>query len=270
VSVWLASAWLVALTAAPPATRATDAGGVTGPDVVAAGAPITSLWAPPRPRGLSRVEAVTRPFLGLVGNSWGAVSGARVEHYFERPFLLGVELAPLAIAVGSHGAGAISHLRVHAAWVTDLVAVGVGVGARLRRYDTRAGVSLASTLRLGALDGLNLSLSYVYNVARNLYTGRPTLGFSNVAGAVAVPLTPRLAVVAEAALSLDVWVYATLGLRQRLVGEGGPGTWFVSAAFGIAWVSDRTICAFEGEAPCTGGSALSYGPTIAVGVERRF
>ena len=42
-------------------------------------------------------------------------------------------------------------------------------------------------------------------------------------------------------------------------------------AFGVAWVSDRTICNFEATVPCAGGGqALSYGPTISVGLERRF
>jgi hypothetical protein len=229
-----------------------------------------SVWAPPGPRELTRVVVVARPFLGLVANTWGAISEARVEHYFAKPFMLGVEMAPVAIAVDStRGAGAITHLRVHGAYVTDFLAIGFGVGERLRRFGT-SGVSLSPTLRLGALDGLNLAVSFSYVVARNPYSGRPTLGFSNVAGTLSVPLTQRLAAALDAGFSLDVWAFFTLGLRQRLTGDGGPGSWYVSGAFGLAGVSDRTVCRFEGGLPCPSGSALSYGPTVSAGLERRF
>ena len=232
--------------------------------------PAPSIWAPPRPRGLTRVELVVRPFFGVTGNTWGMVDDARVEHDFVRPFLLGVELAPLAIAHAADGTGAIAHLRAYAAWVTDFLALGFGAGVRLRRFGTDDGVTLAPTLRLGALDGLNLRLVYDDSIARNRFTGRPTLGFSSFTGTLQVPLTARLAAVADGGVSTDVWVYASLGLRQRLAGEGGPGTWYVSGAFGVAWISDRTICDFNAVVPCPGGTALSYGPTISAGVERRF
>jgi hypothetical protein len=263
--------------ASAPATpsltvKAERAGACAAPAVGETGAqsPLASVWAPPNPRGVTRVAGVARPFLGMVGNTWGAISEARVEHYFTRPFMLGVEIAPLALAIDSNrGTGAITHLRVHAAYVTDYFAVGLGFGERLRRFGT-SGLSLAPTLRLGTLDGLNLSVAFGYTIARNPYSGNPTLGFSNVAAAIAVPVTRRLALTADAGLSLDIWMFATAGLRQRLTGDGGPGTWFASAAFGIASVSDRTVCNFEAAVPCTGSSALSYGPTVSVGLERRF
>ena len=61
--------------------------------------------APPRPRDLTRVETTWRPFLGFVGNSWGTIGEARIEHYFERAFMLGVELSPVAIASAGDGVG---------------------------------------------------------------------------------------------------------------------------------------------------------------------
>jgi hypothetical protein len=257
MSVWLGAAWLLAVAAQAPAAEPS-----AEPSTL-------SVLAPPQPREMTRVEGVVRPFLGLVGNTWGAINDARVEHYFRRPFMLGVELSPLAVAYDARGTGVITHARLHAAYVTDLLSVGFGIGERFRRFGT-SGVSLAPTVRLGSLDGLHLSLAYVYTIARNQYTGKPTLGFSNVSGALAVPLARRLALTVDAGFSLDVWVLATAGLRQRLTGDGGPGTWLVSAAFGLAWVSDRTVCNFRAEMPCPTGSALSYGPTVAFGLERRF
>jgi hypothetical protein len=207
----------------------------------------------------------------MTGNTFGAISELRVEHYFQKPFMLGFEMAPLAVASTDNGTGAITHLRLHAAYVGDYFAMGFGAGARLRRFGQAAGISLTPTVRLGTQDGLNLTLAYTHTIARNRYTGVPQLGFSNITGTLNVPLTRRLALQLDAGFSLDIWVYGTMGLRQRLVGDGGPGTWFLSGAFGVAWVSDRTICNFEATVPCAGGGqALSYGPTISVGLERRF
>jgi hypothetical protein len=131
-------------------------------------------------------------------------------------------------------------------------------------------VALAPTLRLGALDGLNLSLEYVYAISRNAYSGRPTLGFSSVLGAVTVPVSPRVALMLDTGLSFDAWAFLTLGLRQRLTGDGGPGTWLVSGGFGLAWVLDRSLCDYTATVPCAGATAFSFGPTVSFGAERRF
>jgi hypothetical protein len=265
----LASALLAIWTPPMVPADSSDADAAREP-ALATAPPRPSIMAPPQQRGMTRVQAVARPFFGMVGNSWGAVSDLRVEHYFQKPFMLGFEMAPLAIAGTNNGTGAITHLRLHAAYVSDYLAIGFGAGTRLRHFGTAAGVSLTPTLRLGALDGLNLTLEYTHTIARNRYTGAPSLGFSNITGTLNVPLTRRLALQLDAGFSLDIWIYGTAGLRQRLTGDGGPGTWYLSGAFGVAWVSDRTICNFEAMVPCTGGTALSYGPTLSLGLERRF
>jgi hypothetical protein len=263
----LLASLLVEPAVAHPA-HATDDGVCAAPVVHAEAASPPSLFAPPRPRGVTRVELVSRPFLGLVGNSWGQVGEARVEHHFHLPFMLGAELAPVAVASSGDGTGAVTHARVVAGYVSDHLTIGFGVGSRLQRFGT-SGLSLAPQVRLGSLDGLNLSLSYTHTVARNKYSGRPSVGFANVVGKLSVPLARPLTLELSGGMSLDAWAYGTLGLRQRLVGDGGPGTWYVSGAFGVAMVIDRAQCNYDAVVPCT-ASASSYGPTLAVGVEHRF
>ena len=231
-------------------------------------APLPSLMAPPRPRNLTRVETTWRPFLGFVGNSWGTIGEARVEHYFGRPFMLGVELAPVAIASAGDGLGAATHVRLIGAYVTDYLSLGLGVGARLQRFGS-SGLSLAPSLRLGSLDGLHLALTYTHAIARNKYTDKPTVGFSNVLADIQVPVARRVALRLDLGLSLDTWAFATLGLRHRLFGDGGPGTWFLSGGFGLAMVIDQSGCNYNATVPC-GQSATSYGPTVSVGLEYRF
>jgi hypothetical protein len=233
-------------------------------------APVESIWAPPQPREVTRVELRLSPFLGVPSSSWGGVGEARLEHYFRAPFMLGLELAPLAVVSSGSGPGALAQARVHGAYVNDYFAIGLGVGGQLQRFG-RNGLSVAPTLRLGSLDGLHLSVEYAYTRAPNRYTGQPTTGFSDVLANLAIPLTRRLTLEFDGGLALQAWAYTTIGLRHRLVGDGGPGTWFISGALGGAWLTDRGGCNYTADlaVPCA-GSAVSFGPTISFGLERRF
>jgi hypothetical protein len=265
---------LALLAAAPPAipslpsARADAAAAATDTTVARTLAPLPSLMMPPRPRELTRVEMTWRPFLGFVGNSWGAIGEARIEHHFARPFMLGVELSPVAFASAGDGLGATTHVRAIGAFVTDHLSLGLGVGGRLQRFGY-SGLSLAPSLRLGSMDGLNLELTYTHTLARNGYTDKPTLGFSNVLAKIQVPVARTLALQLDTGLSLDTWAFLTLGLRHRLAGDGGRGTWFLSGGFGLAMVVDKSTCNYGAAVPC-GASATSYGPTLSVGLEYRF
>ncbi len=154
--------------------------------------------------------------------------------------------------------------------MTRYLAVGLGVGGQLQRFG-RNGLSIAPTLRLGSLDGLNFSLEYAYSVAANQYTGQRTdrlLQRPRHARRPARRAGSRSS--STAGLSLQV-----LGLRApsacatACAATAGPGTWFVTGAFGGAWVTDRAPCNYDAAVPC-GASARSFGPTISVGLERRF
>lgn len=218
--------------------------------------------------GLTRVRGTVRPFFNALGSGGGVIADVTVEHYFHAPFKLGLSLSPVALAAQSGGAGAVTHLRLEAAFATRYLEVGAAVGTRVENFGP-AGASLAAKLRLGPLDGLNLALTYGYAGIRNRYTGRGRVAFSNLLAAVEVPLLPRLSVVIDAGFSMDAWLYGTAGLKHRLAGDGGPGTWIVLAAFGLAWVQNGFPCQYVDPERCQ-GTAWGIGPTIAVGVERRF
>jgi hypothetical protein len=240
---------------------ATSAPVADGPDTV-------SVLAPPRPRGVTRVYGTIRPFFNVIGSGGGAIGDLAVDHYFTFPLKLGLELAPTAVAFQPNSSGAVTHLRVSAAFATDYLEIGGAAGGRLENFGP-GGISLAGHLRLGALDGLNFRLSYGYAVIRNHYTARTRVAFSNVIGTFEIPLGPRLALTAEGAFSFDVWLYGTVGLKHLLVGNGGPGSWIVRGAFGLAWVMDQFPCQYRDPGRCQ-GAAWGLGPTISFGLEHRF
>jgi opacity protein-like surface antigen len=236
------------------------------------GAPAISQQAAPAPApsppSLNRLEVKLQPFLGLTGNSWGGIGEARFEHDFSFPLTLGLELSPVALASSGEGTGALAEGRVTGAFSTRYLSIGLGVGGQLQRFG-RNGLSIAPQLRLGRRDGLSLEVEYAYSVAANQYTGQRTIGFSNIMGTFRVPLTSRLALQIDGGLNLQAWAFATVGLRHRLIGDGGPGSWFVSAGLGAAWVSEESGCNYDAVIPC-GPSATSFGPTVGFGLERRF
>ena len=157
----------------------------------------------------------------MVGRSGGAIMDFTAEHYFaDLPLRLSLELAPLALAVEGDGTGAIGHLRLGAAFSTDHVEIGASAGTRLQNYGG-SGISMAGFLRLGRLDGLKLTMTYGYVLARNQYTGIPIVGLSNAMATVDIPLSVRTALFFEAGGSGDLWVYGSGGsaLPHRRIGR---------------------------------------------------
>ena len=226
-----------------------------------------SLMAPAHPGGVTRVRAKLRPILGVSDGGGGALAELAVDHYFQSPWRLTLEIAPLALAMGD-GSGSIGHFRIGGAYASEFVEIGATAGTRLHNLGA-AGISFAAFLRLGAVDGLNLTVTNGYVWKRNRYTGRATVGLDSMTGVFTVPLSRRFALYTEGAYSSDSWMYASLGLRYRLAGEGRSGTWFLSGSLGLAWVLDRPPCPYPDTGWCS-GSTWAAGPTIGLGIERRF
>jgi hypothetical protein len=228
-----------------------------------------SSFDPERPRGLTRVRGNVRPFVSMLGRSGGAIMDLTAEHYFaDLPLRLSLEIAPLALAVEGDGTGAIGHFRLGAALSTKHIEIGASAGTRLQNYGA-SGISLAGFLRLGTLDGLKLTMTYGYVLARNQYTGIPIVGLSNLMATVDIPLSSRTALYFEAGGSGDLWFYGSGGLRYRIGGSAGPSTWIISGSLGVGWVIDRPVCAYPDTGWCS-GSAWGMGPTMGFGLERRF
>jgi hypothetical protein len=241
---------------------------VAAPAAAAEAPDNVSVLAPERPQGLTRVYGNIRPFFNVIGSGGGAIGDLAIDHYFRIPLKLGLELSPTAVAFQPGSSGAVTHLRLEAAFASRYLELGAAVGGRLENFKP-GGISLAGRLRLGALDGLNFRLTYGYAVIRNHYTARTRVAFSNVLGTLEVPLTSRLALTVDGAFSFDVWLYGTIGLKHLLIGNGGPGSWIVRGAFGLAWVMDQFPCQYREPGRCE-GAAWGLGPTISFGVEHRF
>lgn len=227
-----------------------------------------SLLLPPLRRDFTRAYATLRPFVNLLGPGGGGVGELGVERYLRAPLKLSLEITPVALAISGGAVGLIAHVRGGVALATDYIEFGLAAGTRAQNFGP-GGLSFAAGLRLGALDGLNLTARYGYVLFRNHYDGRLRLALSNGTAAIEAPLAPGLTALLDAGLSLDIWAYVTLGLRHRLRGDGGPGTWFLRGGLGFGWVLDRFPCQYGDPAPCE-NAAWAMGPALLIGAERRF
>jgi hypothetical protein len=250
---------LALVTAAIPAAA--------GPTEQVAAAP--GLMLPPRGRGLTRVVAEVRPFLSVTGNGGGgAITDLLLEHEFDAPWKVWASLSPFAVGIDRFNRGSILHARVGGAYLADFLELGLSAGGREQNLGA-GGLSVATHLRLGARDGANGAVTYGYVIARNDSTGEVRPGFSNARLRLEVPVHRRAKAFLDGAFSFDMWAYAILGMQQTLRGNLTEAPWRLSGGFGVAWVVDRLGCTYRYPTPCP-GTAAALGPTIAVGVERRF
>jgi hypothetical protein len=161
--------------------------------------------------------------------------------------------------------------------VRDQPRVGLGFDARhfdlhlaagrQLAADGSAGLSLATQLRLGARDGVNLTAQYGFLLARDPVSGGPRADPLGPHGTITIPLVNRLSLTAEGSFLGEAAALATLGLTHRVAGNGGPGSWYVSGGLGLTFQRTGPDC---GNAPLCIGSQWSAAPAAIFGVERRF
>ncbi len=217
---------------------------------------------------LTRVYGTTRPFLATLGSGFAALNELGVEHDFASGLSLGLQVAPFALVLERDATGAITHVRAHVGYTSELLAVGAGIGGHLQHYGA-SGLSLATTLRLGYLDGLHFLVENTYTVTRNFYSGRREAALEGIEGELSLPLGRRFSLLLEGGFATDLWAYATLGGETFLRGTGGPGSLKMRAGFGIAAVIDNFPCIYGDRTVCE-NRAAAVGPTISAGLEARY
>ena len=222
----------------------------------------------PDSHGLTRIYGTTRPFLASVGSGFAVLNNLAIEHDFASGLTLGAEIAPLALVLDRDATGAITHARAHAGYANEFLAVGAGFGAHMQRYGA-SGMSFATTLRLGAIDGLHLLVENMYTVTRSFYSRRLEAVLEGMSGELSIPVNRRFALLLEGGFATDFWAYAILGGETFVRGDGGPGSLKVRGGFGLAAVVDNFQCLYGDRTVCENRTA-AVGPTISFGLETRY
>ena len=144
----------------------------------------------------------------------------------------------------------------------------VTAGGQFQHFGV-SGFSIGAGVRLGALDGLSLVVAYAHSLVRSYYTGEFQLALDHFIGEINIPLRPRLALQVQGGFGWNLWGYATLGIRQFVIGSGARRSLAISGGLGLATIVDRFPCQYSDPTPCD-GAARGIGPTLVAGVDARF
>jgi LVIVD repeat len=220
-------------------------------------------WARPEPslakarmwRGITRVDAVLRPAIGLDHLGFVAQAQLAVDHWFRGPFRIGVALSPVAFATENGGAaGASGLLMARGGLSFDYIGLAVAFGADLHQR-AGSGFAFGGELRFGGLDGFHLILA-----ANGVADGNGKLDVGSFTGEIDVPVSRRFNLTANAGAARG-WSYGTVGLKSYLRGTGGPGTIVLATAVGFAGLHEADVWQY---------GVATLGPALSVGVDSRY
>jgi hypothetical protein len=222
-----------------------------------------------------------RPFLGLeattasgnTARAGGLMLDAFVTYRFEQlPLALHARLEPVSVGLGTGDRHTPGLGYVAATYSSDIIEVGLGAGALFSQaeeerncfplYDqngnisgeqcdqeSNEGVVLQQLLRLGALDGFNLTWS------SSILSTEERFLFGSGRGEVQLPINARYALFAAGGAGRSGYAFGELGVRTFLQGSGGPGSLLLTGSIGGVSLSD--------------GPRTLGGPSLAVGLEWR-
>lgn len=207
--------------------------------------------APPRADGLFETKFMFRPFLTLDTLGIGLVSEMSIGYRFASPLFLQLAVEPFALGLAKERRFAPIALNLFLAYDLKIFEVGLGLGwLTLHEPPTvfnptksignmPSALSLAQTVRLGALDGLHI---YVHN-AFALYEEEFTYAATNAT--LQIPLLSETWLIARGGGGLVGYGFGEAGLRFLLRGNGDRGSLFTTASVGGAAVFTRTPCTLE-------------------------
>ncbi len=215
-----------------------------------------------------------RPFLGLEAGtaasgtrrSFGLLGDLEATWYADGfPLSVSASVSPVGFSIGAVEGHYPVTVTGGLAYATDWFEIGLGAGAMVGNQgpcfsgplgpescEVNTGFTINQSLRLGALDGLNLSW-------RSSIFSRPDRFVFGVGrGAINVPFTRQLGLFGAGGGGENGWAFGELGLRTYVNGIGARGTVILSASLGYAAI-------FDGPSREQVG-----GPSVAFGAEWRL
>jgi len=230
--------------------------------------PLTSSRsAPPRVAGIWTVAAVVRPFFVLEQLGFGALNEVSVGYQASGPLRYQLQLAPIGFASAGDGTTFTALAIGVVSYDTRLFEIGLGFGAQTVNYgdfDPGSGLTVAQTLRFGALDGLNLSIRNDVSLFHREF------GYSAFTGQAQIPVAERGWLVLEGGGGSVGYAFFELGAKVLLSGNGTRGSVFLRGTVGYA-VLDENLTSAELASASSDTTEIYYaGPLIGLGAEWRL
>jgi hypothetical protein len=225
----------------------------------------SSLSAPPRVSNLWNLELMARPFAALDELGGGALLSGALGYRFNHLHLQAL-VDPLAFAdVQNNNSVAAINVGVAASYDSQYFEMGLGLGAQTVNeagflLQPGSGIAALQLIRLGALDGLNIS------ARTSIVLFHSEFQFGGMVASGQIPVTRGYWLLLQGGGGNVGYGFGEFGLRVLLAGNGQTGSKFLTVTAGGAGVF-KSGC----EQQFFSCESTSYGgPMAGVGGEWRF
>ncbi|MBN2802260.1 MAG: hypothetical protein JXR91_04110 [Deltaproteobacteria bacterium] len=245
---------------------------------------------PEKLSNIAEVSFVIRPMISLSsGGGFGSmVEGTATytgEHYF-----INLRLQPISIGRDNSNTMANGSMFVEGGYDSRAFGVGLGIGAGFTNAglnqiinnfyydgygdstqtgpeDSNVGFALSQAVRLGARDGLNLT---VYN--NFIYIGSEHNGFyyGGTIGKISIPLNLKVNLFLYGGGGPIGYGFGEIGVSTWVLGNGGPGSVAITGALGWAGMWKYTDDYYSEDGYYYDETVSVTGPTASLGFVYRF
>jgi hypothetical protein len=223
--------------------------------------------APPRVGALWTVAGVVRAFFVLEELGAGGLNELNVGYQSAGPLRYQVQLSPIAFASAGEGSTFAALVIGLVSYDTRLFELGLGLGFQTVNdggYEPGSGLTVAQSLRFGALDGVSLSLRNDISLFHSEFE------YSAFSGEAQVPVSDRGWMVLEGGGGTVGYAFFELGGKALLSGNGTSGSLFLRGTIGYGALFENRLVQTAVDNGFVSSSELYYGgPLLGLGVEWR-
>lgn len=255
--------------------------------------PTGDLLRPPRVDDVWEISANLRPFLALGSFGFGVLADGAVGRRMSNNLHVQLRLDPVGLGLADEGNVLAAGANLIASYDTELFEVGLGAGwsavndnldgdAFITSSEdgaggvttevdrVRSGLSIAQLVRLGAVDGINLTAYNTFIFYRDQFN------YGGTTGQLQFPINDRTWILMRGGGGVAGYAFGEVGLRVLLQGNGDRGSLYLTPTLGGGGVFGETDCdgddAYEQYVDQDGEcfEEVSYaGPLVGLGVEWR-
>jgi hypothetical protein len=254
---------------------------------------------PARVPDVGEVSLMLRPLVNI-GTPLGVGMLTDLEAtYWGSAYFAGLRIEPLGLGLTGDGNIVSTAALAEGGYDGRAFAVGLGVGLAwvngdldhmlgssdfeaksagnsivyTRRQATHTAFALSQVARLGARDGLSLSVYNVLLLHRKTSDQGEGFIYGGTTARLLVPTGRRTDFLAEGGGGIMGYWFAGIGVATWLVGNGSPGSWRLSVSAGAAGIigSREISVTSPGQPTDSYAQDISIaGPMVSLGVARRF
>jgi hypothetical protein len=231
--------------------------------------PTGNRTAPPRAHGLWSLSGVIRPCFVLDQRGFGAMNELAVGYQTKGPLRLQLLLSPIAFSSADDGSALSTAALGLVSYDTRLFEIGLGMGGQTvndGNYEPGSGLTIAQSLRFGALDGLHLS------IRNDISLFHSEFDYSAFNGAAQIPVSDRGWLVLQGGGGSVGYGFFEMGGKVLWFGNGTRDSLFLRGTIGYATVYRRANSfVFLPDSGAVDGDDVDHaGPLVGFGMEWRM